>query len=244
MDGNPAAELNDKLARIIGMCDVILTPIVDPNWKEWAGASDIDPVNADKLGTDGDIFSKYGAKAWGEYSGRAWCRLESFFAANCPLVAPPEDRAGLLGGPPSEALLSAQRTHLIFGSREAELGLLPVVLPRLADEMFSRYDPRKGQLTSSGDMEKIEGYVVELCRINGKFVKSPAESTERKDKGGSAETDARASLAAARDGIADCCRCRVAASARFAPAATDATDEWPACCAADHARTDRARNAR
>ena len=70
---NPAEQLNGSMGRIIGSCDVMITPVHDPDWKVWAQAGD-----AVKLVID--AFSDYKAIPFQEYLER--CALFSFDRPN------------------------------------------------------------------------------------------------------------------------------------------------------------------
>jgi len=59
---NPAEQLNGSMGRIIGSCDVMITPVHDPMWKEWAGVGGGKKVI--------DAFSDYGAMPFQEYLKR------------------------------------------------------------------------------------------------------------------------------------------------------------------------------
>ena len=59
-DADPGDELN-HLEVIIECCDLVATPVVDPQHAEW---------NHPKFWKN--YFEQYEAKTWKEYLGRAW----------------------------------------------------------------------------------------------------------------------------------------------------------------------------
>jgi len=152
---NPAEQLNGSLGRIIGSCDMMVTPVYDPDWKQWC--SDV-PFQAIK-----DAFKHYQAPSFIEYLQRGWCRLEMFFNANMPMTAP---RHRYFGGQLEQAMLQNRRPHLLYGTRELELGEMPIILRALRDDEFARYHPGQGKLTSNKDVVVISGYVEELFKIS------------------------------------------------------------------------------
>ena len=156
---NPAEQLNASMGRIIGSCDVMCVPVHDPHWREWSvgGHHNIK-----------DAFTDYSAKAFKEYLGRGWCRLEMFFNANVPLKA---GRAKLFGGELKKIMMEEQRRpHLLFGTREKELDKMPIILRQLADEEFEKFHPGKGELFDKRDQIVINAYVEELFKINIKLM--------------------------------------------------------------------------
>lgn len=115
-DGNPAEELNNKLAQIIGTCDLMLTCVVDDGWRAWGDKPRAEAVPAATAASH--PFESYLAPGFQENSGRGWCRLEMFFCSN---VAPPQTRARLFGGELRKVIESGVRPHLVYGTRESQL---------------------------------------------------------------------------------------------------------------------------
>jgi hypothetical protein len=62
--------------------------------------------------------------------------------------------------------MRSRRPHLIYGTRELELGLEPNILRKLEDNEFAHYHPARGKLFDSKDRAIIGGYVDELFQIN------------------------------------------------------------------------------
>ena len=60
-DDSPAAELEERMATLVGLCDLLLTPVVDPEHKKWAL-----PLTFENAIEDCQ------ASAWKEYWKRAW----------------------------------------------------------------------------------------------------------------------------------------------------------------------------
>lgn len=59
---NPAEQLNGSMGRIIGSCDVMITPVHDPMWQEWAHSGGGKRVV--------DAFEDYGAIPFHDYLKR------------------------------------------------------------------------------------------------------------------------------------------------------------------------------
>jgi hypothetical protein len=145
------------MGRIIGACDMMVTPIYDPNWKEWWDPqADPSPECA---------LTSYKAKAFQEYLERGWCRLEMFFNANMPFNT---ERERYFGGRLKQVMdEEKRRPHLVFGTREQELGMLPVIMHAVTpDEFVETYHPGRGKLTDQRDGTVIGAYVQELDKIN------------------------------------------------------------------------------
>jgi hypothetical protein len=156
-----AMELNNNMARIIGLCDCLLTPVVDPSWQSWGKK-----VIRERLEKSSDPLSSYKAKNWLEYTDRGWCRLEMFFSANVPAS---EDQTKRLRGPLQDAFREQRRAHLVFGDREKELGEAPILLPKLDDKLYKAYLPIYGKLFDSKDKKIIGDSVKELEEINNRL---------------------------------------------------------------------------
>jgi len=145
--GDRAAELlNNNMLRIIGECDVVLTPVVDDMCDKW------------EMGDLNDVLNAYGSDAWKVYWSRGWCRLEAFSASNIPV--PRHERGE--GLPPcliKPIVEEKLRPHYIYGSKESEKDWGPMMLPPLRNSYFARYHPAKGDLTSEADRAVVERYV-------------------------------------------------------------------------------------
>jgi hypothetical protein len=151
---NPAEDLDGALTRIIGSCDMMVTPIHDPDWRNWS------------IETQGinDPFHEYRAPDFVQYLGRAWLRLEMFLNANMPFSL---TRHRLFGGALHDVVArEKRRPHLIFGTREKEQGEMPIILPALNDHDFEDYNPAKGTVTDPRDFKIINAYVEELLKNN------------------------------------------------------------------------------
>jgi hypothetical protein len=147
---------------IIGACDLMVTPIHDPEWRTWSPDTTLER-GAGKLGA----LSEYGAKSFKDYLRRGWCRLEMFFCAHMPFDAA---RGELFGGEIGRIMVEEKRRpHLLFGTREAERGDMPIILRPLKDEEFRSYHPAEGSLSKDSDKQIINLYVDGLFRINGRL---------------------------------------------------------------------------
>jgi len=151
-DGAPAQELEERMAAIIGVCDLLLTPIVDKKESSWKL-----PMTFD------NPIEDYKAAAWKEYWQRAWCRVEAYLAANLPLTEG-EERANLFRGGLRSAQLAGRRPHVIFGTKEYRAQRPPMFLPGMVDATFRRYPPAGGELTSEADRPVIRALTEEARR--------------------------------------------------------------------------------
>jgi hypothetical protein len=163
---NPAMELNGSLGQIIGLCDMMVTPVHDNNWQEWSMLRD--HVNKPiKIKEIKDAYEDYGAEPFAEYLARGWCRLEMFFNANMQLKA---GREKLFGGKLKQVMeQEKRRPHLLFGTREKALNEMPIILRALRDEEFVKYHPGEGDVVKQDDKTVINTYVEELFKINAKL---------------------------------------------------------------------------
>ena len=64
---------------IIASCDLVVTPVVDPDPASWQ-------TPGEKGEMVSDWFVEYAAPAWYEYLTRAWCRVEMMIASNRPVL--------------------------------------------------------------------------------------------------------------------------------------------------------------
>ena len=94
-----------QIGKLIGSCDMILTPIFDP-----------DPAGWEYPAVWTSHLTQYRAEPWQEYWARAWCGLEALCAATHPVVDA-KGRASLLGGALSSTLMLGRRTHAIYGTK-------------------------------------------------------------------------------------------------------------------------------
>jgi hypothetical protein len=177
---HPAMELNDNMAKIIGLCDAMLTPVVDAGWQAWSKR-----VTREQLQHAHDPLSSYKARNWHEYADRGWCRLEMFFSANVPV---PEDQTRRLRGPLMDALKEQRRPHLVFGDRERALGEPPILLPKLDDKLYRSYLPTSGKLFNPKDKKIIGDNVQELEEINKRLKDIRIENLKALDLNGAEYT--------------------------------------------------------
>mmetsp|Transcript_59587 Transcript_59587/g.141783 ORF Transcript_59587/g.141783 Transcript_59587/m.141783 type:complete len:461 (+) Transcript_59587:135-1517(+) len=142
-DRSPSAELVDHLQQVIERCDLMLTPIVDPEHGKWEQV-------------DHDLFQGYLAPAWKEYWGRAWCRTEALLAATAPLHDGTR-RAEIFGhGALYKALQAGRRPHFLYGTKELHMDRPPKSLPPLMNSFFQQYSPETGLLTKESDRVLIQ----------------------------------------------------------------------------------------
>ena len=107
-DTDPGDELT-QLDRLLRKCDIILTPIVDPDHASWKAPQTLTPGVG--------WLVDYKAAAWTEYWTRGWCRVEAMLGAAYP-VDDGERRAAFFRGGLKTALLAGRRPHLLYGTKE------------------------------------------------------------------------------------------------------------------------------
>ena len=86
-----------------------------------------------------------------------------------------------------------RRPHVIFGTRELELGLEPLILPKLQDDKFKNWHPGKGKLSSTKDRDVIGRYVNELFEINSNIRRRNEEERKERERRASAVSEDMAS---------------------------------------------------
>jgi hypothetical protein len=161
-DGNPAEQLNCSLAKVIGSCDIMVTPIHEENWQTWSkGAGEIR-----------DALTEYISEPFREYLSRGWCRLEMFFNANVPLKRELQRHKMFDGKLRQVMKAEGKRPHLLFGTRELMLEQEEPVLLRVSDVDFFKYHPGGEDAVTREQSNKnvIRGYVEELYSINGNLI--------------------------------------------------------------------------
>jgi hypothetical protein len=173
---NPAQQLNGSLGQIIGSCDMMVSPMYDPDWRDWSSGKVTEACDdvlvgafrskktSFKVNQIKDVFTDYRSKPFREYLTRGWCRLEMFFNANIPFNA---GRAKLFGGELRKVMVEEKRRpHLLFGTREKELGEMPIILCAVLDEEFGAFHPGEGCVTCKDDKIILDAYVEELFKFN------------------------------------------------------------------------------
>ncbi len=139
-DVSPGELLCRQLDRLLRTCDLLITPVVDPEHASWHYPTCTTTLDA------GGWFVAYRAAAWQEYWERAWCRVEAMLGAAYP-VDDHEGRAALFRGGLHSALLAGRRPHTLYGSKELAEGRAPIFLPPLLHSHFDAYRPEEGRLT-------------------------------------------------------------------------------------------------
>ena len=160
------------LDRIMQRCDCLLTVIVDKEYKDtpWT------------LSMSGEgLHRDYQSREWKRYLTRRWCRLEMAYGSNVPFLEAKhieaeavfdktfdqrknplvgrvsENRAERLRGGLQYERLQARRAHLLYGTREFELGVPPKVLPNLEKSVVDEfYDPSGGHYSTPSDAPILE----------------------------------------------------------------------------------------
>jgi hypothetical protein len=151
-DGNPAGELK-QLDKIVQCCDCLFTPIFDPDWQSWDFPA----------GGIANHYKDYKAKLWNDgdfaYVNRAWCRVEMFYASNIPLLESHESRLQSFKAGLGLHARNGVRPHILYGDREFNELIAPIILPPLQNSYYDQLDPLKGKLSVSSDMIHIEGLI-------------------------------------------------------------------------------------
>jgi len=132
-----------SLNAVIERCDILLTPLVDLDWRKRR--------IPDKCPGGSSWFEEYSSPAFEEYKSRGWTRLEFLTAATAPLHKENVSYYELLGRKRLE-----WRPHLIYGTRELEKGIAPLVLPPLRNSFFHRFNPLEGDFCSSSDTHAVK----------------------------------------------------------------------------------------
>ena len=140
---NPGVVCCKYLRAIVAMCDLLVTPVVDPQHASW------------ELGNYTNIFEEYGAPAWKRYCGRGWCRLEMLFGSRIPLLFRSGERVAKFKAILRVAHEQNRRPHLLFGSKEKEERKNFYVLPPIENSWFEAQNPTDGALTSEDDRPNI-----------------------------------------------------------------------------------------
>jgi hypothetical protein len=126
------------LDKIIGVCDIILTPVFDSD-TEFSWRKDIQ-----KNGVS-NWYKEYGSPGWNQgdhaYLNRSWCRVEMYFAANVPLNPSDAVRVSNFKAALLSSIQAGHRPHILFGSCELKRKAPVIVLPPLSNMYFDEFNP-------------------------------------------------------------------------------------------------------
>ena len=139
-DADPGDELK-QLGALLHVCDLVLTPIVDPNHAAWKL-----PSEKGELLPAAGYLEAYKAEAWLEYWKRGWCLVEAMIAAAYPVLNK-EQRALLFRGALGNAIAAGRRPHCVFGDKEVARNGPPQFLNPLLHSTFDAHKPEEGDLT-------------------------------------------------------------------------------------------------
>ena len=182
-DSDACAELR-VLDKIVGYCDVILTPIVDDKYS----LSTTSPQReAEKL-MSSNIENVDGAPigAWNSYLSRAWCRMEMFLASQVPLAeaasrtlmleehqrTQADQRRLKVSKQLGVAMMAGRRPHFYFSTRELYFKD-PIVLVPLLNSYLDEFTPAKGELTKETDRPRVIEF---MQKVTPKYQKSTVVS--------------------------------------------------------------------
>ena len=153
-DEDAAGELK-QLKKIVQVCDLMLTPLVDYNHKDWT----LTPTK------EGYLYD-YKAAAWRDgkhaYLNRGWCRTEMLYAANVPVIKNTIDRLSKFKNALAHAASQERRPHFLYGSKELNENKQPICLPPLQHSYLEKYNPIDGDLSYEDDRKKIQMLLTEL----------------------------------------------------------------------------------
>ena len=146
------------LEKIIKACDCLLTPVIDPGWRNWSP----------KVPSNPEWWVDYQAPGWlglnveTAYLNRAWCTPEALYGANVALTESSETRLENFVVGFRAAMEKGSRPHLLFGTRESQLGdgQPPHIMGPMPPDFFENRDLVKGLLTHPKDKPAIEKLVV------------------------------------------------------------------------------------
>ena len=151
-DEDAAGELK-QLKKIVQVCDLMLTPLVDDEHEKWKLQQ-----------SDKRLLNDYKAAAWcgnkHSYLNRSWCRVEMLYAANVPILS--KGKIKLFKNALSHAACQGRRPHFLYGSKELYENRQPLCLPPLKYSYLDDYNPIDGELSYEEDRYKIKSLVSEL----------------------------------------------------------------------------------
>ena len=152
-DNAPATELK-HLETIISLCDLILTPLHDPE------------IEIDFNSTD--LFTRYKSLSWDldpnkfSYLQRGWTRIEMFYAANVPFpVSDSSNRLAKFKAGLHAFHQQGRRPHLIYSTKDREYDS-PQILPPLRNSFFNQYHPGEGSFTDENDRQLMYQWIEDL----------------------------------------------------------------------------------
>jgi hypothetical protein len=119
------------MQHVIRKCDIMITPVVDPEHASWSYTHPLPP---------GGWRDGYHADAWVEYWERAWCRVEAMLCAACA-VDNKEARAKCFRGAMSNAIAWGRRPHAIYGDKEASKEDTLRFLSPLLHSTYDKFKP-------------------------------------------------------------------------------------------------------
>jgi hypothetical protein len=129
------------MQHVIRKCDIMITPVVDPEQASWSCTHPL---------PSGGWLDAYHAAAWVEYWERAWCRVEAMLCAAIP-VDDKEARKTCFRGAMSNAIAAGRRPHAIYGDKEAIKDDTLRFLSPLLHSTYHKFKPvgRMGRISSS-----------------------------------------------------------------------------------------------
>ena len=184
-DSDACAELR-VLDKIVGYCDVILTPIVDDEYEQpdqkCSRQRQAERLMSSNIENEKDAPSG----AWRSYLSRAWCRMEMFLASQVPLAeaasralmleenqrAQADQRRLKMSKQLGVAMMAGRRPHFYFSTRELYFED-PIVLAPLLNSYLEEFTPAKGDLTKETDRPRVIEF---MQKVTPKYQKSTVVS--------------------------------------------------------------------
>ncbi len=90
-----------------------------------------------------------------------WCRLEMVYAANIPLIIS-QSRLQYFQLHFRQLITNGVRPHILFGSRELQNNISPLVLPSFQNSFIEELHPKNGRFLVESDRYRVTQLMVEL----------------------------------------------------------------------------------
>jgi hypothetical protein len=146
------------IPRIIAACDCVFTPLFENDSDCWCYPE----IWTNK-------YEEYMSSSWRgdefSYMNRSWCRVEMFINTEVPLSEASIFKRSKFSSSLLHHHVEGKRPHIVYGTKEQDEELPPLVLPPLASSYFESYHPMRGQLSNTADQEVIQKLVDYLCAV-------------------------------------------------------------------------------
>lgn len=156
----------EQYDQIVYRCDVVFTPIVDPDHEKWSFRRSWK-----------HLFDEYQAPGWCEgphaYINRGWCRLEMLYASFLPAMEneySKMERHRMFKAGLAHHCERGRRAHFVYGTKELAEGRDPCLLPPLQHSYLEKYHPMRGFLTYEKDIIHITKLCQTLTEMTKTFI--------------------------------------------------------------------------